>query len=40
VKCSATQTPRWSVTDKIAARELSRYLARVPARNVIATGAS
>jgi sulfide:quinone oxidoreductase len=40
VKCSATQTPRRSVTDKIAARELSRYLARVPARNVIATGAS
>jgi hypothetical protein len=40
VKCSATRAPRWSVTDKIAAEELSRYLARVPARNVIATGAS
>ena len=40
VKSSATRTPRRSVTDKIAARELSRYLARVPARNVIATGAS
>jgi sulfide:quinone oxidoreductase len=40
VKSSATRTPRWSVTDKIAAQELSRYLARVPARNVIATGAS
>jgi sulfide:quinone oxidoreductase len=41
VRCSATtRTPRWSVTGKIAARELSPYLARVPARNVIATGAS
>jgi sulfide:quinone oxidoreductase len=40
VKSSATRTPRWSVTDKIAARELSRYLARAPARNIIATGAS
>ena len=40
VKSSATRTPRWSVPDKIAARELSRYLARVPAGNVIATGAS
>ena len=40
VKSSATRTPRRSVTDKIAARELSPYLTRVPARNVIATGAS
>jgi sulfide:quinone oxidoreductase len=40
VKCSATRTPRWSAMDKIAARELSRYLARVPARNVFASGAS
>ena len=40
VKCSATRTPRGPVTDKIAARELSRYLARIPSRHIIATGAS
>jgi sulfide:quinone oxidoreductase len=40
VKSSAARTSRRSVTDKIAARELSPYLTRVPARNVIATGAS
>jgi sulfide:quinone oxidoreductase len=40
LKCSATRTPRWSATDKITSRELSPYLARVPARNVVASGAS